>query len=248
MLPAGLLVLAKGRIHYGAMDPLDNVVWTALTTHQAGVALVEGMARRFPPEMAVFGALALPLPPAWESLARLARAPVGLYSPAPLALPPGWTVTRHVELLQMIKDNDGGATTAKPAATVEICELKESDLPEMSVLYAATRPGRTICPRIQKLGTFLGIRDQGRLVAMGGLRLHVPGYREITTVATLPGHEGRGHATALMVALVQAICERKETPFLTVRTDNARAIAIYQRLGFRERSRLHSTTVVSPSR
>src|SRR5262245_51300227 len=204
------------------MHALDNVVWTALTTHQASFALVDGMARRFPPEMAVFGALALPLPPAWESLARLAKAPVGLYSSGPLLLPLGWTVTRHVELLQMVLNDDEheasqSATAPKSAAAAEIAELKEADLPEMSTLYSATRPGRTICPRIQKLGTFLGIRSEGRLVAMGGLRLHVPGYREITTVATLPGHEGRGYATALVVALVQAIRERKETPYLTVR-------------------------------
>jgi ribosomal protein S18 acetylase RimI-like enzyme len=224
------------------MHPLDNPIWSALTTHQAGVALVEGMARRFPPEMAVFGALALPLPPAWDSLARLAPAPVGLYTAAPLQLPPRWKVTRHIELLQMAQE-DGGAAAMSVAAP-EIIELKESDLPEMSVLYAATRPGRSICRRIQKLGIFLGIRSEGKLVAMGGLRLHLPGYREITTVATMPGFEGRGYATALVAALARVIRERKERPYLTVGTGNARAIEIYKRLGFRERTRLHSTTVV----
>jgi predicted GNAT family acetyltransferase len=114
----------------------------------------------------------------------------------------------------------------------------------MSVLYAATRPGRSICRRIQKLGIFLGIRSEGKLVAMGGLRLHLPGYREITTVATMPGFEGRGYATALVAALARVIRERKERPYLTVGTGNARAIEIYKRLGFRERTRLHSTTVV----
>ena len=63
-------------------------------------------------------------------------------------------------------------------------------------------------------------------------------------MATMPDYEGSGYATALVLALTQAIRERKETPFLTVRTDNARAIGIYQRLGFRERVRLHHTTLV----
>jgi ribosomal protein S18 acetylase RimI-like enzyme len=242
MFPVRNVASAFGNAGYTiAMQPLDSPVWSALTTHQANVALVEGMARRFPPEMAVFGALALPLPPAWDSLARLSPAPVGMYSAAPLQLPPRWTVVRHVELLQMVQED--GAAAPQLDATPEVVELKEADLPEMSVLYAATRPGRTICPRIQKLGTFLGIRSEGKLVAMGGLRLHLPGYREITTVATLPGFEGRGYATALVAALVQLIRERKERPYLTVRTDNARAIGIYQRLGFRERTRLHSTTL-----
>ena len=117
----------------------------------------------------------------------------------------------------------------------------------MSVVYTATRPGRTLCPRIQKLGQFLGIRQQGtedgKLVAMGGLRLHLPGYREITTVATLPGHEGRGYATAIMRGLIDRIHARGERPFLTVRTDNTRAIEIYRRLGFKERTLLYSQTI-----
>jgi predicted GNAT family acetyltransferase len=117
----------------------------------------------------------------------------------------------------------------------------------MSVVYTATRPGRTLCPRIQKLGQFLGIREpgkeDGKLVAMGGLRLHLPGYREITTVATLPGHEGHGYATAIVRALIERVRSRGDRPFLTVRTDNTRAIEIYHRLGFKERTLLYSRTI-----
>jgi ribosomal protein S18 acetylase RimI-like enzyme len=229
------------------MHPLDNPPWTALTTHQSGIALVEGMARRFPPEMAVHGALALPMPQAWESLARLARTPVGLFSAKPLALPPGWTVTRHIELLEMVHE-DGPSDSDAGSDTPDVSELKESDVPEMSVVYEATRPGRKMCPRNQKLGTFLGVRREGKLVAIAGLRMHLPGYREITTVATMPGFEGRGYATALVAALVERIRARNERPFLTVSIDNPRAIAIYRRLGFRERLQLHSTAVVYSSK
>src|SRR5262249_18932465 len=162
-------------------------------THQSQIALVEGMARRFPPEMAVHGALALPMPQAWEAMARLARVPVGLFSTAPLTAPPGWNVTRHVELFQMVHEGD---VEAKPDLAIPITELSEADLPEMSALYEATRPTRKLCQRIQKLGPFLGIRIEGKLVAMAGLRMHLPGYREITTVATLPDYEHRGCATA----------------------------------------------------
>jgi predicted GNAT family acetyltransferase len=100
-----------------------------------------------------------------------------------------------------------------------------------------------MCPRNLKLGTFLGIRFEGKLAAMAGLRMHLPGYREITTVGTLPEFEGRGYAGALVAALVERIRARNEYPFLTVRTDNLRAIEMYRRVGFRERTRLHSTTV-----
>jgi predicted GNAT family acetyltransferase len=113
----------------------------------------------------------------------------------------------------------------------------------MGVVYAATRPGRTLCPRIQKLGQFLGVREDGKLVAIGGLRLHIPGYREISTVATLPDHERRGYATAIMGGLIDRIHARGERPFLTVRTDNPRAVEIYRRLGFKERTLLYSQTI-----
>jgi ribosomal protein S18 acetylase RimI-like enzyme len=222
------------------MHPLDNPTWTALTTHQSEIALVEGMARRFPPEMSYHGALALLIPPAWESLARLARAPVGLSSAAPLALPPGWIVVRHLEFIQMVHEDKAQANAGEIATAVE---LQEADLPEMNTVYEATRPGRKMCPRNRKLGTFLGIRCEGRLVAMAGLRMHLPGYREITTVGTLPGFEGRGYATTLVSALIERIRERNERPFLSVRPDNQRAVDIYRRLGFQERTRMHSTTV-----
>jgi ribosomal protein S18 acetylase RimI-like enzyme len=239
------------------MHALDNPIWTALTTRQAVLAHSGALARRFPPEMALLGALAANTAMAFDSLAQLIqRDPVTLYFPAAPQLPGGWTVVRAVELRQMIKENPAAAagqpasspTAAEPelrraAAQHPLLELTPADVPEMSQLYTATRPGRTLAPRIQKLGTFLGIRQEGRLVAMGGLRLHITSYREITTVATLPGFEGRGYATALVLGLITRIEGRGDRPFLTVRTDNERAAAIYRRLGFAERRLLYSQTI-----
>lgn len=234
------------------MHPLDHPIWTALTTRQALVAQSATLARRFPPEMTVLGALAAPTPAAYESMAELTRGePVTLYSLVPPGLPAGWNLVRAVELHQMLHEeaaNPGalhaGAKKNQPAH--EVVELTAADVPEMSALYAATRPGRTLAPRIQKLGVFLGIRQEGKLVAMAGLRLQLPGYREITTVGTLPGCEGQGYATTLVSALVARILQRGERPFLTVHTDNLRAMAIYVRLGFSVRVRIYSLTVRGP--
>ena len=226
------------------MQPLDNPIWTALTTKQAQQAHSSALARRFPPEMTLLGALAANTPMAFDSLAQLIqRDPVTLYFTTSPKLPPGWEVVRAVELQQMVQETEAPPPAAPGSAVPEVVELTPADVPEMSVVYAATRPGRALCPRIQKLGTFLGIREEGKLVAMGGLRLHIAGYREITTVATLPGYEGRGYATALMRALVERIRGRGERPFLTVRFDNIRAVEIYRRLGFKERTRFYSQTI-----
>jgi ribosomal protein S18 acetylase RimI-like enzyme len=226
------------------MLPLDSPIWTALTTKQAQHAQSSALARRFPPEMTLLGALAANTAMAFDSLAPLIqRDPVTLYFTSPPQIPAGWDVLRAVELHQMVQETE--SPPEKSAA--EVIELTPADIPEMSTVYVATRTGRTLCPRIQKLGQFLGVRESGKeagkLVAMGGLRLHLPGYREITTVATLPDREGRGYATAIVRSLIERIRSRGDRPFLTVRTDNTRAIEIYRRLGFRERTLLYSRTI-----
>jgi|SRR5579864_1635774 len=225
------------------MLPLDNAVWTALTTKQAQHAHSSSLARRFPPEMTLLGALAANTLMAFDSLAQLIqRDAVTLYFTSPPQIPAGWEIVRAVELHQMVQEIDPPPTSERDAAP-EVIELTPADVPEMSVLYTATRPGRTLSPKIQKLGQFLGVREDGKLVAMGGLRLHLAGYREITTVATMPEHEGRGYATAIVMALMARIHTAGNKPFLTVGTGNTRAIEIYHRLGFRERTLLCSRTI-----
>jgi ribosomal protein S18 acetylase RimI-like enzyme len=230
------------------MHALDNPIWTALTTKQSTLAHSSALARRFSPEMTLLGALAANTAMAFDSLAQLIqRDPVTLYFPAPQKLAAGWEVVRAVELHQMVLDQTaqetGSSAVAQNGPIPEVIELTTADLPEMTEIYRATRPGRTLCQRIQKLGTFLGVRDEGKLVAMGGLRLHLAGHREITTVATRPGFEGRGYGTAVMRGLVERIRARGERPFLSVRTDNERAIEIYRKLGFTERTVLYSQTI-----
>jgi len=236
------------------MLPLDNPIWTALTTKQAQHAQSSALARRFPPEMTLLGALAANTAMAFDSLAQLIqRDPVTLYFTSSPQIPAGWEILRAVELHQMVQETDAPAALSPHETTAnadeadksapEVIELTPADVAEMSVLYTATRPGRTLCQRIQKLGPFLGVREEGKLVAMGGLRLHIAGYREITTVATLPGHQGRGYATAIVRALVERIRSRGDRPFLTVGTGNTRAIEIYRRLGFKERTLLYSQTI-----
>jgi predicted GNAT family acetyltransferase len=228
------------------MHPLDNPIWTALTTKQVQLAHGSALARRFPPEMTLLGALAANTAMAFDSLAQLIqREAVTLYFPAPPTLAAGWEVLRAVEVQQMVKEDAASADEAirSAAAQHQVIELTPADVPEMSTIYTITRPNRTLGPKIHKLGTFLGIRSEGKLAAMGGLRMHIAGYREITAVATQPGCEGRGYATAIVLALIERIQARGERPFLSARKDNERAVAIYRRLGFKERAVFYSRTI-----
>jgi ribosomal protein S18 acetylase RimI-like enzyme len=222
------------------MHLLDNPAWSALTTLQRDLALVNGPARRFPPEMSPHGAFIDPTAETWKALSEISPAPVSIFSLQELELPPGWKIVRKVELHEMVQQEPLQLST-HPNVTVS--QLTAEDVPEMSLLYAATRPGRSMAPRLHELGGVLGVRQEGRVLAMACLRMHFPGFREISTVGTLPGHTGRGYATALVAELARRIRAAGEVPFLTVRVDNIRAIEIYKRLGFRERLRMHSTTV-----
>jgi predicted GNAT family acetyltransferase len=112
----------------------------------------------------------------------------------------------------------------------------------MIELTTLTKPG-PFGPRTHELGTYLGIRREGKLVAMAGERLKVPGYTEVSAVCTHPEYLGNGYAQALMSAVMRGIRERGETPFLHVRGDNDRAIKVYEKLGFRTRKQGHFAVI-----
>jgi len=120
----------------------------------------------------------------------------------------------------------------------EFIRLTQSDVPEMMALTKLTKPG-PFGARTHEMGDYFGIRNAGALAAMAGERLRLPGYTEISAVCTHPDHLGHGYASALMGELMNRICSRGELPFLHVRTENVRAIQVYQRLGFTKRASLH---------
>ncbi|MFM8236462.1 MAG: GNAT family N-acetyltransferase [Actinomycetota bacterium] len=214
------------------MTPLDNPVWHALFGPHAHLALAEGAARRYDPEVARF--CGLPDDPTradWTDLARLlGPAPAGFFAVAPLALPTDWTVNAVSESVQMVATRPIGA--ADPA----LVTLGADDAPMMLDLVRRTEPGPFLA-RTHELGTYLGVRTDGRLVAMAGERMRFPGHTEISAVCTDPDHRNRGLARRLVRAVAAGIEARGETPMLHARATNAPAIALYESLDFELRTR-----------
>ncbi len=217
------------------MHFLDNPVWSALTTRQAPLAKVQGQARRFPAEMSTLAALAEERPEFYADLGMLAVPTqiVALLLKAPPEAPPGWEMVRTAPLLQMIHENGVPAGTEHP-----IMRLGASDAAEMVALAELTKPG-PFAMRTHELGTYIGIRHNGKLVAMAGERLRVPGFTEVSGVCTHPEHTGKGYAAVLIRELLGQIRTRGEQPFLHVREANTRAAGLYRYLGFRERALLY---------
>jgi ribosomal protein S18 acetylase RimI-like enzyme len=221
------------------MHPLDNVIWQALTTRDAQFAESFDEARRFVREVGPLGAFCEHGPRGYASLAGLVGpgGTVGLFLDAPYEEQAGWSFVVGAPLLQMVADN-GPAPQAQPDSRMEIVELGTQDSAEMIELTGLTKPG-PFGPRTHELGTYLGIRNEGKLVAMSGERLKVPDHTEVSAVCTHPEHTGKGYAGILMTEVMKRIRDRGETPFLHVRQDNVRAIEIYRRVGFRERKLGH---------
>lgn len=101
--------------------------------------------------------------------------------------------------------------------------------------------------RSPELGSYLGIREAGHLVAMAGEELRLSGYAEIGSVCTRPDRRGHGYASSLVSTLIQRITKRYETPFLHVRTENVEAIHVYEKLGFKTRCIINFVIVKTES-
>lgn len=226
--------------------PLDNPIWSALTTRQAHFAEGSGLARRFPSDVTALGAFVEPREKAWADLAASPSAAkfTAMFLDAPAEPPTGWSILETGVAHQLIRE--GNDIVPPSAGSDRIIELTAADAPEMLALAKLTRPG-PFGVRTHELGGYLGIRSGGELVAMAGERLRTPGFTEVSAVCTRPGHTGHGHATLLVNAVVEQICRRGEVPFLHVREVNTRAIQLYRRLGFSLRRTFEIAVVRSPS-
>jgi ribosomal protein S18 acetylase RimI-like enzyme len=226
------------------MHPLDNVIWQALTTRQTELAESFGEARRFPRDVTALAAFPEPNNKGYESLAGLIgpKGTATLFLDDPFPGREGWSIVGESSLVQMVSENVPGESQIRTSEENQISQLSAQYSPQMVELTTLTKPG-PFGTRTHELGTYLGIWRDGKLAAMAGERLRVPGYTEVSAVCTHPDHLGKGYAATLMMEIMRGIRQRGEIPFLHVRGNNSRAIALYERLGFRTRIRRHTVTV-----
>lgn len=223
---------------------LDNPVWNALSTIHASFDQGNELAKRYPVDVAPFGATRDQSSESYVSLARL-LGPTGTAALVFVGvpnLPVGWTIVRGGQAAQMVWNS-----AELPPMKDSIQELKLSEVDEMLALVELTKPG-PFNKRTPLLGSYFGIYDAGRLVAMAGERLRLPGFTEISAVCTHPDSRGRGYASSLVSTLIHEIIERDETPFLHVRTENVEAIRVYEKLGFKTRRIINIAVVKTTAR
>jgi ribosomal protein S18 acetylase RimI-like enzyme len=118
-----------------------------------------------------------------------------------------------------------------PGPTPEIVPLSCANAHEMVALTDLAFPG-FFRSRTCDMGPYYGVRSEGELVAMGGTRLTLDGYPEISGVCTHPAHRGKGLAASLIWHLVRDHRRDGLVSWLHVSAQNHHAIELYLRLGF----------------
>ena len=213
-------------------DLLDNPVWASLTGPHRDLAESQGQAFRYAPDVSPFiGVPDHPTAEVWDDLRDLVG-PGGsvVLIGAGRAVPDDWTVTFHGEGVQLVATD---AFETRPWG--EAVVLGEADEDEMLDLTARTKPGPFL-RRTHTMGSYLGVRREGRLVSMAGERLHPPGWTEISAVCTDPDFRGQGLGTRLVQAVGQNIRDRGDRPMMHASAGNANALRLYQALGFETRT------------
>jgi ribosomal protein S18 acetylase RimI-like enzyme len=220
---------------------LDDPAWHSLVGPLARFATGAGAARRISPQHSIFTAVdpaADPVDAGRDLAAVLAPGERGVLVGARVVVPPGFHELGRGTALQMVLDDDVSLVAAGASARgIEVAELGESDVVDMLALIDNARPGPFL-ERTVELGTYLGVRADGELIAMAGERLRPPGYVEISAVSTHDRARRRGLALLVVSEVATRALARGDTPFLHVVTTNEAAIPVYERLGFRTRCRV----------
>jgi ribosomal protein S18 acetylase RimI-like enzyme len=206
-----------------------NPVWHALQTQHRHFAQAAGHACRYPADVTPFAAVSSPDIAALQQLRSLLEPGesvwlIGETYPSV----PGLSFSGTLPCLQMVLSEP----VLTPAPEADIQRLTDANAAGMVALTDVAFPGffrRRTC----EMGPYYGVRSHGELIAMGGTRLTLDGYPEISGICTHPAHRGKGLAASLIAQLAQDHRRAGLVSWLQVGIENHHAIELYLRVGFR---------------
>ncbi len=214
-------------------SPLDNLGWISLTGNHRHLGIIGEKAAIYDPQVSSFAGLKEESKEAWSELTELAPPGVPLAIGRVLRNPPekqkGFTIEQRGNAIQMIIEEP------IPFKEMEFETLTETDVPQMMELMKLTE-ATDLMPRTIEMGRYIGLKDDGKLMAMGGERLHSDGYVEISAIGTHPDYRRRGLGKAITATLTNEILMRGELPFLHVWEGNEPAYRLYKKLGYETRT------------
>lgn len=221
---------------------LDNPAWSSLTGRHRHLADGNEHVLRYPEDVSPFvGVRDWEHPDVWDAILEVFghEATVGVSHADPL-LPEGWAPVFSIPGVQLVQTD-----RLVPEPAEEAVELGAADSTDMLALVDRTRPGPFL-PRTHELGRYVGIRREGRLIAMAGERLHPEGWSEISAVAVDEEHRRQGLGSRLVLDVAFHIQQRGDRALLHASATNTTAISGYKKLGFTLRRRLAFGAVRTP--
>jgi ribosomal protein S18 acetylase RimI-like enzyme len=209
--------------------PPNNPVWQALSSLQHHFNEGSNNVKYFPRDVSPFVGMEH-----WhaEAIAALeAQVPAdrsfSFMLDQNVQLPPTFEIIFACTLYQMHCLSPMGLLTEKKPISI----LGAADISQMLSLTGNTKPG-PFYEKTYTMGRYYGIFQNEKLVSMAGERLALPGFTEMSAICTHPDYLGNGYALLLTNYVAEKILHAGDIPFLHVKTDNKRAIEVYQRAGF----------------
>ncbi|WP_212004451.1 GNAT family N-acetyltransferase [Chitinophaga sp. HK235] len=208
---------------------LDNPAWSALTTTQAPLSMGTERVKRYRKEILSFIACEDAKQSALEELQPWINEGESFYLIGELpVLSADWQIVNELPCAQMVLRSQVVLPVKEPAT---ITMLTADDATAMYDLVNKVQPGY-YNPGTRLLGTYYGIWQEGRLVAMAGERMRMSGFTELSAIVTDPAYTGRGYAQQLITRLCHQHAEEGVTSMLHVSVANERAIRLYEHMGF----------------
>lgn len=117
----------------------------------------------------------------------------------------------------------------------------EPDEQAVKELLAASSPTASAQPGDEKVNSWVGVREDGLLIACAADTSGSTGVGHLSSLAVLPTHRGRGLAKAVTAALTrQLFAEGLDTVTLGMYASNDAGRGVYDALGFADEHRFTS--------
>jgi predicted GNAT family acetyltransferase len=208
-----------------------NPTWHALQSKHQKFAKCAGDACRYPADVGPLAAIGAPGVEPMLQLSSLLKASESVwiigkeYSEVA-----GLVREETLECLQMVLPDDASV----PDTEAEIVKLTDANAGEMVALTTLAFPG-FFRQRTCEMGSYYGVRSpSGELIAMGGGRLKLEGFTEISAVCTHPDFRGLGLAAGIIWQVGREHRKEGVVSWLHVASANRRAQELYLRMGFAE--------------
>lgn len=209
---------------------LDNPAWYSLAETHAHFSIGNNLAKRYKPQIVAFAAWEHSHPVVGNEMDHIFITGESLFIIGGLpSLPGNYSIESTLPCLQMVC-----AKEIKTQITTHIEKLGEADDDEIVDIINLVQPGY-YKKGTRLMGDYFGIRQDGKLVAVTGERMCMYGLTEVSAVVTHPDFSGRKYAQQLVAYVCNKNLAAGTIPFLHVSEINARAISIYEYLGFSKR-------------